>query len=71
MSTHFGLQKEFEDVLKHTETMAPTAAQHAAQNKAFILKGSLRMTLLKVVVHSADEFKTWLRANSKTTPSEA
>eukprot|EP00939_MAST-03C_sp_MAST-3C-sp1_P001749 g1749.t1 len=54
MSTHFGLQKEFEDVLKHTETMAPTAAQHAAQNKAFILKSSLRMTLLKVMVHSAD-----------------
>ena len=46
MSCHFSLQSEFEQCLKHTEQMQPTAAQHAAQNKAFILKSSLRMTLI-------------------------
>jgi high affinity cGMP-specific 3',5'-cyclic phosphodiesterase 9 len=54
MSCHFKLQTEFEKAIEHTKSISATAAQHAAQNKAFILKSKIRITLLKVMVHSAD-----------------
>ena len=43
-------QHQHQQAIELTKSIPATAAQHAAQNKAFILKSKIRMTLLKVMV---------------------